>query len=110
MKISLGKYQQAVYNGLKTNHLHSLKGFFFSVACVKLGYWQFTGKSAAAKQSKPGPASSSKSPAPPAIAPGTDLTLKQEGVLVIGCSFYLIELIPGTWYLIPDTWYLIPDT
>ena len=40
-KISLGKYQQFVYAGLRTHHLHSLKGFFFSIACVKFGYWQF---------------------------------------------------------------------
>ena len=29
-KISLGKYQQFVYAGLRTHHLHSLKGFFFA--------------------------------------------------------------------------------
>lgn len=44
-KINLGKYRHATFNGRRTLHLFSLRGFFSGLAAEKLGYKGFrTGK------------------------------------------------------------------
>lgn len=85
-KVSLGKYQQTTYNSLKTNHLHSLKGFFFSIACVKLGYWKVGGKTNAASKKAFASESSASSSMPVAMVAPVEgkASLKQEMVMQCG--------------------------
>lgn len=86
-KVSLGKYHQTTYNSLRTNHLHSLKGFFFAVACVKLGCWSLAGKDAgAASKAKASgsAASSSGAAASAAVQIEGKATLKQENCVQAG--------------------------
>ena len=84
--MSLGKYQQTTYNSLKTNHLHSLKGFFFSIACVKLGYWKVGGHTNAASRKAFASESAASSSRPVAMVAPVEgkASLKQEMVMQSG--------------------------
>ena len=40
-KINLGKYHQTTYTGIRGMKVFSLKGFCYSIAAIKSGYWQY---------------------------------------------------------------------
>lgn len=80
-KINLGKYHHATFNGRRTLHLFSLRGFFFGLAAEKLGHKGFrTGRAPKAPLATPsGAATSSGDGEVQARA-----TLKQTGAEPLG--------------------------
>ena len=97
-KVSMGKYQQTVMNAKRTPHLFALKGFYYGIACRKLGY-----KTLPAPAAKTGKVTNAAPSAGPEHAAGSShgaVTMKQMNVTEDAISLNAQNQLEraGIWY------------